>query len=149
MTKHQSNQIKKIRAGLLVIFFCLVSSAIFYSRTTPKNLVTNAEISSTPRPKKKVQTRNARYSEFPHNKHKLACSTCHNFPSANWKSVRKTDAFPDITDYPRHESCLNCHRQQFFKGAKPQICSICHTNPSPNDSSRHPFPNPREIFDQS
>ncbi|MBK8302992.1 MAG: hypothetical protein IPK98_06175 [Chloracidobacterium sp.] len=39
--------------------------------------------------------------------------------------------------------------QQFFKGAKPNICSICHTNPSPRDSTRHPFPNPREIFDAS
>ncbi len=102
-----------------------------------------------PRSKARTETRPAKYSEFPHNKHKLACNSCHKFPSSNWKTVRKTDAFPDVTDYPRHESCLNCHRQQFFKGAKPTICSICHTNPSPNDSSRHPFPNPREIFDQS
>ncbi|MEP7148026.1 MAG: cytochrome c3 family protein [Acidobacteriota bacterium] len=58
-------------------------------------------------------------------------------------------AFPDITDYPKHESCLNCHRQQFFRGPTPAICSVCHTNPSPRDSSRHPFPNPREIFDAS
>ncbi len=154
--KRQSNQLIKIRAGLLVIVFCLVLGEMFYSRVTPKDFVANAEPSPTPRPKKKVQTkkvetpeRTAKYSEFPHNKHKLACNSCHTFPSANWKTVRKTDAFPDVTDYPRHESCLNCHRQQFFSGAKPAICSICHTNPSPNDSSRHPFPNPREIFDQS
>jgi hypothetical protein len=44
---------------------------------------------------------------------------------------------------------LNCHRQQFFRGRPPVICSICHTNPSPNNSSRHPFPNPRELFDAS
>ena len=29
------------------------------------------------------------------------------------------------------------------------VCSICHTNPGPRDSSRHPFPNPRELFDLS
>ncbi len=27
--------------------------------------------------------------------------------------------------------------------------SICHTSPSPTGSARHPFPNPREIFDKS
>lgn len=93
-----------------------------------------------------------KYTEFPHNEkaHKLDCGTCHKFPSANWNKVRtEAAAFPDITDYPKHESCLNCHKQQFFKGTPPKICSICHTNPSPRDSSRHPFPNPREIFDLS
>ncbi|MGB7208518.1 MAG: cytochrome c3 family protein [Pyrinomonadaceae bacterium] len=80
----------------------------------------------------------------------MNCNTCHKFPSENWQKVRTgSDAFPDITDYPRHESCVNCHKQQFFKGAKPAICSVCHTNPSPRNSTRHPFPNPREIFDKS
>jgi hypothetical protein len=93
-----------------------------------------------------------KYSEFPHSQkaHQIACSNCHKFPSSNWNKVRnEKDAFPDITDYPKHESCLSCHRQQFFKGRPPVICSICHTNPGPRDSSRHPFPNPREIFDLS
>jgi hypothetical protein len=93
-----------------------------------------------------------RFSEFPHNvqAHKKDCASCHKFPSPNWKTVRaEKDAFPDITEYPAHESCLDCHRQQFFKGAKPAICSICHVNPSPRDSRRQPFPNPREVFDPS
>jgi hypothetical protein len=80
----------------------------------------------------------------------MECSSCHKFPSANWKKVRPADkAFPDITDYPRHESCINCHRRQFFSGTRPAICTICHTNPGPRNSTRHPFPNPREIFDTS
>jgi hypothetical protein len=98
------------------------------------------------------QKQRAKYSEFSHStrQHKLNCNSCHKFPTANWNQVRKNDeAFPDVTDYPKHESCLNCHRQQFFKGLKPAICTICHTNPTPRDSSRHPFPNPREIFDSS
>ena len=93
-----------------------------------------------------------KYSEFPHSEkaHRLECGTCHKFPSANWNKVRTGPAaFPDQTDYPKHDSCLKCHMQQFFKGSKPAICSICHTNPSPRDSTRHPFPNPREIFDLS
>ncbi|MEQ1763875.1 MAG: cytochrome c3 family protein [Pyrinomonadaceae bacterium] len=78
----------------------------------------------------------------------MSCDQCHKFPSNNWKNVRlEKDAFPDVTEYPKHESCLNCHKQQFFKGAKPAICSICHTAPSPRNSIRHAFPNPREVFD--
>ncbi len=103
-------------------------------------------------PKPTPVRRKVKYSEFPHNAkaHRIECSKCHKFPSDNWKTVRATaDAFPDATEYPKHESCLNCHKQQFFKGAKPAICSICHTNPSPRDSTRHPFPNPREAFDKS
>lgn len=86
---------------------------------------------------------------FPHAIHSTDCSDCHKFPTANWKTVRAKEPFPDIADYPKHESCLSCHREQFFSGSTPQICSICHTNPSPDDSSRHPFANPRDIFDKS
>lgn len=92
------------------------------------------------------------YSRFSHNiaQHKRACDSCHKFPSANWEKVRSGDAaFPDVTDYPQHPSCIECHRQQFFSGAQPLICTICHTNPSPRDSSRHPFPNPIEAFNVS
>jgi hypothetical protein len=98
---------------------------------------------------KPVKQMPLRYAKFSHNilQHKQACSSCHRFPSSNWKAVRKAgEAFPDITDYPQHSSCLNCHRQQFFSGARPVICSICHLNPSPRDSRRQPFPNPPEIF---
>lgn len=95
----------------------------------------------------------SKYSKFSHDvpEHKKKeCSECHKFPSSNWEKVRsEADAFPDITDYPKHDSCVSCHRQQFFSGPKPVICSICHTNPSPMDSSRHPFPNPRDLFDKS
>jgi hypothetical protein len=92
------------------------------------------------------------YSDFQHStkQHKMECGTCHKFPSANWNKIRdEKTAFPDITEYPRHESCLKCNAQQFFKGARPAICSICHTDPSPRNSARHLFPNPREKFDLS
>lgn len=109
----------------------------------------------TPRPSKKapVSQKPAQVPrEFPHDvkEHRQRCDSCHKFPSSNWESVRKKeDAFPDITDYPKHESCVQCHRQQFFKGSPPNICSVCHATPGPRDSARHPFPNPREIFDLS
>lgn len=49
---------------------------------------------------------------------------------------------PDITDYPDHDSCVRCHRQQFFSGARPLICSGCHTKVSPRDEARFPFRKP-------
>jgi len=99
------------------------------------------------------QTERIDYSRFSHRvpQHsQQACNSCHKLPTANWNKVRKAEsAFPDVTDYPEHSSCLRCHRLQFFNGAQPAICSNCHTNPSPRDSSRLPFPNPKEIFDLS
>ncbi|MEK6302398.1 MAG: cytochrome c3 family protein [Acidobacteriota bacterium] len=92
------------------------------------------------------------YSKFTHNNppHQQKCDSCHKFPSSNWKLVRKGDeAFADVTDYPEHSSCLPCHRQQFFSGATPSICRVCHVDPSPRNSARYPFPNPRPLFDAS
>jgi hypothetical protein len=155
----QSKRKNKIRAGVLILFLSISTCGIFYSRTASGSPAgTDPQTTPTPRRKTKAKTKKAppekqpvkpKFTEFPHDKHQMDCDSCHKFPSANWESVRKTDAFPDITDYPRHESCLTCHREQFFKGEKPAICSICHTDPSPQGSPRHPFPNPREIFDQS
>jgi len=94
-----------------------------------------------------------RYSSFSHSlkAHQMDCAKCHKFPSDNWNKVRTgDDAFPDVTAYPKHDSCLDCHRRQFFRGAKPPICTICHVNSfPPRDSTRWPFYNPREVFDLS
>lgn len=93
------------------------------------------------------------YSKFSHTipqHHQAACDSCHTTPSANWAQVRERDAaFPDITDYPEHASCLNCHRRQFFTGARPAICSVCHTVVSPRAGARFPFENPKDSFDKS
>ena len=91
------------------------------------------------------------YSRFSHRteQHHAACSSCHTFPSKNWKQVRKGDeAFPDVTEFPEHKACLECHRQQFFARERPvpTICSNCHVKATPVDTSRHPFPSLREAF---
>ena len=79
-----------------------------------------------------------------------SCDSCHQSPSDNWAQVRSRDsAFPDITDYPEHASCINCHRQQFFVGARPAICSVCHTAVSPRADARYPFANPAAVFVRS
>ncbi|HEY2971178.1 MAG TPA: cytochrome c3 family protein [Pyrinomonadaceae bacterium] len=81
------------------------------------------------------------YSRFSHatKKHQGTCNTCHKVPTDNWKKVRD---FPDVADYPRHDACVSCHRPQFFKGAKPVICSVCHSKVSPRDEVRFAFRNP-------
>ena len=96
------------------------------------------------------------YSRFSHGTHvttqKLACDSCHKFPTKNWKEVRKGDAaFPDVAEFPEHSSCLNCHRQQFFARERPApvICSNCHVNVSPRDTSRFLFPSLGDISDAS
>ena len=81
------------------------------------------------------------YSKFSHatQKHRAACVTCHKVPTKDWT---KASAFPDITDYPDHGACVSCHRPQFFRGARPPICSVCHSKTSPRDDARFAFRNP-------
>lgn len=81
------------------------------------------------------------YSHFSHatRQHQGACNTCHKTPTDNWKKVRD---YPDVADFPGHDACVSCHRAQFFKGAKPTICSDCHSKVSPRDDARFPFRNP-------
>ncbi len=150
----------KIDIRIVVGIGVVVAFAAFslYLRPSSVNANPGVEPSATPvRTKRaavrtKPAPRKAKYSEFPHAEkaHQVECGTCHKFPSDNWKKVRpEANAFPDVTEYPKHQSCLGCHKQQFFRGSPPKICSICHVNPGPRDSTRHPFPNPREIFDLS
>lgn len=81
------------------------------------------------------------YTKFSHStpKHKAACNTCHKTPTKNWTKVSQ---FPDVADFPDHDTCVSCHRAQFFKGARPPICSVCHTKTSPRDAARYTFRNP-------
>jgi hypothetical protein len=94
------------------------------------------------------------YTKFSHTTHavtqKLACDTCHKVPSKNWKDVRKGDAaFADVTDFPEHSTCLNCHREQFFARERPapKICSNCHIAVTPRDTARWLFPSLGDVTD--
>ena len=145
----ESNGLRFVVLFTFALFFLLMASS-FVDR--PKAEVNDKFEFATPRKTVRLAAPKRKYSEFPHSvkAHQISCNTCHKFPSDNWEKVRAKDqAFPDVTEYPKHESCVSCHRQQFFRGNPPVICSICHTNPSPRDSTRHPFPNPRETFDLS
>ncbi len=109
-------------------------------------------------PGQRVKSKRARidYSQFRHRTHvdnqKLACDSCHRFPTDNWKDVRAGDAaFPDVTEFPKHETCLNCHRQQFFARQRPApaICSNCHVKVSPRDTARFLFPSLGDVMNHS
>ena len=141
----------RVRAAAVVLCFAVSFFVFINTRTVSEARQISSAPVSRPRPSRNRRIdRPNRYSRFTHKvkAHNLSCNSCHKFPSANWQKMRPAgQAFPDITEYPKHESCLNCHMQQFFKGARPAICSVCHTNPSPRGGARHAFPNPREIFD--
>src|SRR6266542_827065 len=109
--------IMRVRHPLIVIFM-LAASVLFVMLSFGPNAI---EASAAPqgssqsrRPQKKVPTQKklrSDYSKFSHQTHvviqKLACNSCHSVPSKNWKEVRKGDAaFPDVTDFPEHASCL-------------------------------------------
>jgi hypothetical protein len=68
---------------------------------------------------------------------RVNCNSCHKVPTANWQSVRQ---FPDVADYPDHDSCIQCHRDDFFRSNRPAICAICHVNVSPRGEARFVFP---------
>lgn len=68
---------------------------------------------------------------------KINCSSCHKIPTANWTSAR---GFPDIADYPDHSSCVQCHRNDFFRGNRPTICTVCHVAAGPRAKERFEFP---------
>lgn len=140
-----------LRPAVTFLFLILGTLALFYLQQEGSAYSRNGDQAASAAEPEGAETQQ-KYSKFSHDvpQHKKECNSCHKFPSANWEKVRdESEAFPDITDYPKHDSCLSCHRRQFFSGPKPVICSICHKNPSPRDSSRHPFPNPRELFDES
>lgn len=104
------------------------------------------------KPGKKRATQSApkasatKYSAFQHSSDKhqsLACNVCHKVPTA-WTAQRD---FPDVADFPSHDACVRCHRQQFFTrqslvATGPAICTVCHMRAAPREDGRFAFGNP-------
>lgn len=141
-------------AGLLTLVVALFACA--WTATRPASAAFEPQQRRARQSRRRAPTRAQRpridYTKFLHAtaQHRKACDSCHKNPSENWAQVRTSDAaFPDITDYPEHASCINCHRQQFFVGARPAICTVCHTQVSPRADARFPFENPEDAFAKS
>src|SRR5438874_10566153 len=109
-------------------------------------------------PKRRAQTRrrqgsqasnNAsnKYSNFTHESHgknskdanarNLKCTDCHLIPSALAPDKIAAATKPSVTvGYPYHDSCLRCHQQQFYRGDRPPICTVCHSRVAVRLTSR-------------
>ena len=152
------NKGRVTRLALLSVFLLFVS--------IPSVSITAASGAGPQRRRQKSRSRKRKakvppkprvdYAKFSHQTHvvaqKLACSACHKVPSKSWKEVRKGDAaFPDVTDFPEHSACLNCHREQFFARQRPApaICSNCHIAVTPRDTTRWLFPSLGDVTDPS
>lgn len=94
------------------------------------------------------------YSIFKHEDHRkesngqeLACSSCHAIRSPAQPDRITAATKPNAnSSYPYHDSCFRCHREQVYKGDRPQICTVCHTRVSPRATANDvyaQFPNPR------
>ena len=142
------------RTLVLAVSACLLSLGLeFWSAPTNGVTVQRTRGSSQRRaPRQKKPTID--WKRFSHQTHfvgqKLGCDSCHKLPSKNWDVVRKGDAaFPDVVEFPEHDTCLSCHRQQFFARERPApaICSNCHIAVTPRDTTRWLFPSLGDITD--
>lgn len=137
----------KLRAAVFGLF-AMLAIGLFICSHRASNA---SELSIDPQQRHNKQTRRhsgptavsrrpaSAYSKFAHDipdhggDAKDSCASCHRVASQTQ---------PDVKDYPGHDSCLNCHRREFFSGARPAICSICHTVVSPRSDMRFDFPKP-------
>ncbi len=131
-----------LSAAVIFICPCLKSKAAGSSLEPQRRRI--AQRRRAPAGRRRPTTDYTKFSHASVQHRGLACDQCHTLPTPNWRETRKAEAFPDITEYPDHPSCVRCHRQQFFSGARPVICSVCHTNVSPRNGNRYAFANPRE-----
>ena len=106
------------------------------------------------RPRPAIQKSPHDYSVFKHEDHRketngkeLACSSCHTIASPSQRDRINAATKPTAnSSYPYHDSCFRCHREQVYKGDRPQICTVCHTRVSPRATANDvysQFPNPR------
>jgi hypothetical protein len=139
----------KHRTLTLATLLLLASAAFVCPRLATKAAGAKAAPASPQQRRTPARPPSADYSKFTHDipQHQKGCDTCHASPSENWQQARAKDAaYPDVTDYPEHASCIDCHRRQFFSGARPAICAVCHTVVSPRSGERFPFENPADAF---
>ncbi len=130
-----------VRALAVSIILCLFALMLFEVSSPTLAQRRNRQKPLKSPTSQRVAKPSVDYSKFSHatEKHKEACVTCHKIPTRNWQKVRE---FPDVADYPDHDACVACHRRQFFKGASPPICTVCHVKVSPRDEARFAFRNP-------
>lgn len=134
--------------AVCVIVMILMGATGFVSAQTRRRPRTNRPAAQTQAPRAPA----AKYSAFLHSseKHKgLECKECHRVPTT-WTARRD---FPDVADFPDHDACVRCHRQQFFTrqamiGNGPAICTVCHMRAAPREDARFAFGKPNNSKQQ-
>ena len=138
----------------LVLFVACAALTLFGLRGAPTSAATSApepQQRRAPARRPRPRASSARppavdYTKFSHatKGHYENCAACH----LTLTKPQLTLAKPDISDYPDHPACVECHRAQFFRGpfrgAAPAICADCHTAATPRNSARFPFPKPQQ-----
>lgn len=148
------------RVIVLTLLASLAALIFFYPRESSSAMV----VAQRQRRKQTQRRRPAsgasatsKYAHFKHLSHrlpkaKLNCSGCHTIPSAAPyenadPAAQPSDVAaasnPKIKGYPYHDSCVRCHRTEFFKGAAPPICTVCHTRSNPRLTAREIYPFPK------
>lgn len=153
MTRGAAYKSERYRLAVVAIFIAVAVVTMLGQRSTLAGAEPGARLEpqqrrTTRRPSRPTVTRptsRVDYTRFSHKTaaHVQSCDRCHKFPSKDWQQARPADAaFPDVTEFPEHASCLECHRQQFFARERPapRICSVCHVKISPSFTERRPFP---------
>src|SRR5882672_189039 len=136
--------LRRLGLILFVPIFAIGAVAITGTQTRPRKRV--------PKPSPQQQAPKgsaAKYSAFMHtsDKHQsLACNACHKVPT-EWTAKR---IFPDVADFPNHDACVRCHRQQFFTrqalvATGPAICTVCHVRAAPREEGRFAFGKPNSL----
>ncbi|HXI62312.1 MAG TPA: cytochrome c3 family protein [Pyrinomonadaceae bacterium] len=139
---------RKTLCGTFLIVAAVVVSQMMLSRITAQTRRRPRTSKPTPQQQAPKGSAATKYSAFLHSsdKHKsLACNGCHKIPTA-WTAKRN---FPDVADFPDHDACVRCHRQQFFTrqsmiGTGPTICTVCHVRAAPREDARFAFGNPND-----
>jgi len=128
--------------NILLLFLAACAAGLTGAQTRHPKRVTKPPSATEAAPRGSA----AKYSAFLHSseKHKsLACNACHKLPT-DWTAKRD---FPDAADFPDHDACVRCHRQQFFTrqafaGTGPTICTVCHLRTAPREDARFAFGKP-------
>jgi hypothetical protein len=146
----------KIGRGLIPLtILATLATIVFSHQRATSTIVIESQVRrqrrSRPKPKEKTNQVNTvpAFTGFKHETHlaperNLKCSNCHGMPAR--VATDKVAASKSLKFFPYHDKCLSCHRtgpHQFFRGATPAICTVCHTRASPQltKSEVHPFPN--------
>src|SRR6267378_4691310 len=132
--------LRRLRLKILILVLVLAIGTVATAAQTRRRKAINKP------PTQQRLPAPVKYSAFLHSsdKHKsLACNACHKVPTA-WTAKRD---FPDVADFPNHDACVRCHRQQFFTrqslvGTGPAICMVCHVRAAPREDGRFAFGKP-------